>query len=217
MELEEKDVYNKENLPSNIVLIFEDESYEEIPKDKIKNLHLVLDDEYVKEFSLTLSFEYLNQEFEFFANCKNIEKISILDTDFEDEIYYFTYFKKDELVPYEQNNLLEDTDVNIKNKEVTLNYRYEETKPEFDILNHGTEKKPIYRKEDISEYLIYEYKEDFPLEMLDGVQFGNSIISVTDTGEYYILSLTDVNSRLTTSALFEKDGYTKIARGIYGK
>lgn len=112
---------------------------------------------------------------------------------------------------------MEDTDVNIKNKEVTLNYRYEETKPEFDILNHGTEKKPIYRKEDISEYLIYEYKEDFPLEMLDGVQFGNSIISVTDTGEYYILSLTDVNSRLTTSALFEKDGYTKITRGIYGK
>lgn len=60
MELEEKEVYNKEDLPSNIVLIFEDESYEEIPKDKIKNLHLVLDDEYVKEFSLTLSFEYLN-------------------------------------------------------------------------------------------------------------------------------------------------------------
>lgn len=214
MELE---VYNKEDLPSNIVLIFEDESYEEIPKDKIKNLHLVLDDKYVKEFSLTLSFEYLNQEFEFFANCKNIEKISILDTDFEDEIYYFTYFKKDELVPYEQNNLLEDTDVNIKDKEITLNYKYEETKPEFDILNHGTEKKSIYTKEDISEYLIYEFKEDFPLEMLDGVQFGNSIISITDTGEYYILSLTDVNSRLTTSALFEKDGYTKIAEGIYGK
>lgn len=214
MELE---VYNKEDLPSNIALIFEDESYKEIPKDKIKNLHLVLDDEYVKEFSLTLSFEYLNQEFEFFANCKNMEKISILDTDFGDEIYYFTYFKKDELVPYKQNNLLEDTDVNIKNKEVTLNYRYEETKPEFDILNHGTEKKPIYRKEDISEYLIYEFKEDFPLEMLDGVQFGNDIISVTDIGEYYILSLTDINSRLTTSALFEKDGYTKIAEGIYGK
>lgn len=214
MELE---VYNKEDLPSNIALIFEDESYEEIPKDKIKNLHLVLDDEYVKEFSLTLSFEYLNQEFEFFANCKNIEKISILDTDFGDEIYYFTYFKKDELVPYEQNNLLEDTDVNIKDKEITLNYKYEETKPEFDILNHGTEKKSIYTKEDISEYLIYEFKEDFPLEMLDGVQFGNDIISVTDIGEYYILSLTDINSRLTTSALFEKDGYTKIARGIYGK
>ena len=214
MELE---VYNKEDLPSNIVLIFEDESYEEIPKDKIKNLHLVLDDEYVKEFSLTLSFEYLNQEFEFFANCKNIEKISILDTDFGDEIYYFTYFKKDELVPYEQNNLLEDTDVNIKDKEITLNYKYEETKPEFDILNHGTEKKSIYTKEDISEYLIYEFKEDFPLEMLDGVKFGNDIISVTDIGEYYILSLTNINSRLTTSALFEKDGYTKIARGIYGK
>lgn len=217
MELEEKEVYNKENLPSNIVLIFENESYEEIPKDKIKNLHLVLDDEYVKEFSLTLFFEYLNQEFEFFANCKNIEKISILDTDFGDEIYYFTYFKKDELVPYEQNNLLEDTDVNIKDKEITLNYKYEETKPEFDILNHGTEKKSIYTKEDISEYLIYEFKEDFPLEMLDGVQFGNDIISVTDIGEYYILSLTDINSRLTTSALFEKDGYTKIAEGIYGK
>lgn len=210
MELEEKEVYNKENLPSNIVLIFEDESYEEIPKDKIKTLHLVLDDEYVKEFSLTLSFGYLNQEFEFFANCKNIEKISILDTDFGDEIYYFTYFKKDELVPYEQNNLLEDTDVNIKDKEITLNYKYEETKPEFDILNHGTEKKSIYTKEDISEYLIYEFKEDFPLEMLDGVQFGNDIISVTDIGEYYILSLTDINSRLTTSALFEKDGYTRI-------
>ena len=34
MELE---VYNKEDLPSNIALIFEDESYEEIPKNKIKN------------------------------------------------------------------------------------------------------------------------------------------------------------------------------------
>ena len=41
--------------------------------------------------------------------------------------------------------------------------------------------------------------------MLNGVQFENNIISITDTGDYYILSLTDINSRLTTSALFEKD------------
>ena len=41
--------------------------------------------------------------------------------------------------------------------------------------------------------------------MLNGVQFKNNIISVTDTGDYYILSLTDLNNRLTTSSLFEKD------------
>lgn len=41
--------------------------------------------------------------------------------------------------------------------------------------------------------------------MLNGVQTGNNIISITDIGDYYILSLTDINTRLTTSALFEKD------------
>ena len=116
------------------------------------------------------------------------------------EYFYFNNFKNKE---YPYNNLLVNSVLNIKDKEITFKYEYDESNPEFDILNHGTEKKLIYTKEDISDYL--EGAEDITLEMLNGVQFENNIISITDIGDYYILSLTDLNNRLTTSALFEKD------------
>lgn len=136
-----------------------------------------------------------------FSNTETEEDFNDLKLTIDlNEYFYFNNFKNKE---YPYNNLLVNSILNIKDKEITFKYEYEESNPEFDILNQGTGKKLIYIKEDISDYL--EGAEDITLEMLNGVQFENNIISITDTGDYYILSLTDINSRLTTSALFEKD------------
>ena len=218
-------LYNKFNLSdigtTNIIFVYDNEKYEIIPREKIKEFYMETDESFIVDFKLLLTLSNNEDLIKYSEVKENISGLIFSNTeteeDFNDlkltidlnEYFYFNNFKNKE---YPYNNLLVNSVINIKDKEITFKYEYEESNPEFDILNQGIEKKVIYTKEDISDYLIYEYKEDFPLEMLEGVQFGNSIISVTDTGEYYILSLTDINSRLTTSALFEKDGYTRITR-----
>ena len=209
-------LYNKFNLSdigtTNIVFVYDNGKYEIIPKEKIKEFYMETDEGFIVDFKLLLTLSN-NEDFIKYSEIK--ENISGLifdnaetEEDFNNlkltidlnEYFYFNNFKNKE---YPYNNLLVNSILNIKDKEITFKYEYDESNPEFDILNHGTEKKLIYTKEDISYYL--EGAEDITLEMLNGVQFENNIISITDIGDYYILSLTDINSRLTTSALFEKD------------
>ena len=209
-------LYNKFNLSdigtTNIVFVYDNGKYEIIPKEKIKEFYMETDEGFIVDFKLLLTLSN-NEDFIKYSEIK--ENISGLifdnaetEEDFNNlkltidlnEYFYFNNFKNKE---YPYNNLLVNSVLNIKDKEITFKYEYDESNPEFDILNHGTEKKLIYTKEDISYYL--EGAEDITLEMLNGVQFENNIISITDIGDYYILSLTDINSRLTTSALFEKD------------
>lgn len=221
-------LYNKFNLSdigtTNIIFVYDNGEYEIIPREKIKEFYMETDESFIIDFKLVLTLSNNEDLIKYSEIKENISGLIFSKTeteeDFNDlqltidlnEYFYFNNYKNKE---YPYNNLLVDSIINIKDKEITFKYEYDEFNPEFDILNQGTEKKLIYTKEDIFDYL--EGAEDITLEMLNGVQFENNIISITDTGEYYILSLTDVNSRLTTSALFEKDGYTKIARGIYGK
>ena len=209
-------LYNKFNLSdigtTNIIFVYDNGKYEIIPKEKIKEFYMETDEGFIVDFKLLLTLSN-NEDFIKYSEIKeNISGIIFDNAETEEdfnnlklaidlqEYFYFNNFKTKH---YPYNHLLVDSITNIKDKEITFKYEYDESNPEFDILNHGTEKKLIYRKEDISDYL--EGAEDITLEMLNGVQFENNIISITDTGDYYILSLTDINSRLTTSALFEKD------------
>lgn len=209
-------LYNKFNLSdigtTNIIFVYDNGKYEIIPREKIKEFYMETDESFIVDFKLVLTLSN-NEDFIKYSEVKeNISGLIFSKTeteeDFNDlqltidlnEYFYFNNFKNKE---YPYNNLLVDSIINIKDKEITFKYEYEESNPEFDILNHDTEKKLIYTKEDISDYL--NDIGDFPLKMLNGVQFKNNIISITDTGDYYILSLADLNNRLTTSALFEKD------------
>lgn len=209
-------LYNKFNLSdigtTNIVFVYDNGKYEIISKEKIKEFYMETDEGFIVDFKLILTLSN-NEDFIKYSEIKeNISGIIFDNAETEEdfnnlkltidlnEYFYFNNFKNKE---YPYNNLLVDSITNIKDKEITFKYEYDESNPEFDILNQGTEKKTIYTKEDISDYL--EGAEGITLEMLNGVQFENNIISITDTGDYYILSLTDINSRLTTSALFEKD------------
>ncbi len=207
-------LYNKFNLSdigtTNIVFVYDNGKYEIIPKEKIKEFYMETDEGFIVKLLLNLSN---NEDLIKYSEIKeNISGLIFSKTeteeDFNDlqltidlnEYFYFNNFKNKE---YPYNNLLVNSVLNIKDKEITFKYEYDESNPEFDILNQSTEKKSIYTKEDISDYL--NDIRDFPLKMLNGVQTGNNIISITDIGDYYILSLTDINTRLTTSALFEKD------------
>lgn len=209
-------LYNKFNLSdigtTNIIFVYDNGKYEIISKEKIKEFYMETDEGFIVDFKLILTLSN-NEDFIKYSEIKeNISGIIFDNAETEEdfnnlkltidlnEYFYFNNFKNKE---YPYNNLLVDSIINIKDKEITFKYEYDESNPEFDILNQGTEKKTIYTKEDISDYL--EGAEGITLEMLNGVQFENNIISITDTGDYYILSLTDINSRLTTSALFEKD------------
>jgi hypothetical protein len=209
-------LYNKFNLSdigtTNIIFVYDNGKYKIIPREKIKEFYMETDESFIVDFKLVLTLSN-NEDFIKYSEIKeNISGLIFSNTeteeDFNDlkltidlnEYFYFNNFKNKE---YPYNNLLVNSILNIKYKEITFKYEYDESNPEFDILNQGTGKKLIYTKEDISDYL--EGAEDITLEMLNGVQFENNIISITDTGDYYILSLTDINSRLTTSALFEKD------------
>lgn len=209
-------LYNKFNLSdigtTNIIFIYDNGKYEIIPREKIKEFYMETDESFIVDFKLVLTLSN-NEDFIKYSEIKeNISGLIFSKTeteeDFNDlkltidlnEYFYFNNFKNKE---YPYNNLLVNSILNIKDKEIIFKYEYDESNPEFDILNQGTEKKLIYTKEDISDYL--EGAEDITLEMLNGVQFENNIISITDIWDYYILSLTDINSRLTTSALFEKD------------
>lgn len=209
-------LYNKFNLSdigtTNIIFVYDNEKYEIIPREKIKEFYMETDESFIVDFKLVLTLSNNEDLIKYSEIKENILGLIFSNTeteeDFNDlkltidlnEYFYFNNFKNKE---YPYNNLLVNSILNIKDKEITFKYEYEESNPEFDILNQGTGKKLIYTKEDISDYL--EGAEDINLEMLNGVQFENNIISITDTGDYYILSLTDINSRLTTSALFEKD------------
>lgn len=209
-------LYNKFNLSdigiTNIIFVYDNEKYEIIPREKIKEFYMETDESFIVDFKLVLTLSNNEDLIKYSEIKENILGLIFSNTeteeDFNDlkltidlnEYFYFNNFKNKE---YPYNNLLVNSILNIKDKEITFKYEYEESNPEFDILNQGTGKKLIYTKEDISDYL--EGTEDITLEMLNGVQFENNIISITDTGDYYILSLTDINSRLTTSALFEKD------------
>lgn len=209
-------LYNKFNLSdigiTNIIFVYDNEKYEIIPREKIKEFYMETDESFIVDFKLVLTLSNNEDLIKYSEIKENILGLIFSNTeteeDFNDlkltidlnEYFYFNNFKNKE---YPYNNLLVNSILNIKDKEITFKYEYEESNPEFDILNQGTGKKLIYTKEDISDYL--EGAEDITLEMLNGVQFENNIISITDTGDYYILSLTDINSRLTTSALFEKD------------
>lgn len=209
-------LYNKFNLSdigtTNIVFVYDNGKYEIIPREKIKEFYMETDESFIVDFKLLLTSSNNEDLIKYSEIKENISGLIFSKTETEEdfnnlkltidlnEYFYFNNFKNKE---YPYNNLLVNSVINIKNKEITFKYEYDESNPEFDILNQGTNKKLIYTKEDISDYL--EGAEDITLKMLNGVQFKNNIISITDTGDYYILSLTDINSRLTTSALFEKD------------
>lgn len=209
-------LYNKFNLSdigtTNIVFVYDNGKYEIIPKEKIKEFYMETDEGFIVDFKLLLKLSNNEDLIKYSEIKENISGLIFSKTeteeDFNDlqltidlnEYFYFNNFKNKE---YPYNNLLVNLVLNIKDKEITFKYEYDESNPEFDILNQGTEKKSIYTKEDISDYL--NDIRDFPLKMLNGVQTGNNIISITDIGDYYILSLTDINTRLTTSSLFEKD------------
>ena len=76
------------------------------------------------------------------------------------------------------------------------------------MLNNEVEEKDVYQIEDISKFLNYHFEKPFtkPLnELLDGLYYHSFVISVSESKDYYILSLTNTVNRKTTSVLFEKN------------
>ena len=106
------------------------------------------------------------------------------------------------------DNLLEQTFINLEEKEVIIYYKHNHLKPSIDfLLNNDVEEKDIYQIEDISKFLNYHFEKPFtkPLnELLDGFYYHSFAISVSENKNYYILSLTNTVNRKTTSVLFEK-------------
>ena len=164
-----------------VVLVYENCEYRNLTKENIRKLEFKTNDDRAEALSLVLSFESINDEFEFFVNRKDIA----------------------------QDNLLEETFINLEEKEVTIYYKHNNLKPSIEVLlNNDVEEKDVYQIEDISKFLNYHFEKPFtkPLnELLDGLYYHSFVISVSEVKDYYILSLTNTVNRKTTSVLFEKN------------
>ena len=103
---------------------------------------------------------------------------------------------------------MEETFINLEEKEVTIYYKHNHLKPSIDVLlNNDVGEKDIYQIEDISKFLNYHFEKPFSKslnELLDGFYYHSFVISVSEVKDYYILSLTNTVNRKTTSVIFEK-------------
>lgn len=191
-----------------VCLVYENCEYRNLTKENIRKLEFKTNNDRAEALSLVLSFESINDEFEFFVNRKDIAQVILTKNDNEQVGPFFLEYITENENWLGADNLLEETFINLEEKEVTIYYKHNNLKPSIDVLlNTDVEEKDVYQIEDISKFLNYYFEKPFskPLnELLDGFYYHSFVISVSDTKDYYILSLTNTVNRKTTSVLFEK-------------
>ena len=191
-----------------VVLVYENCEYRNLTKENIRKLEFKTNNDRAEALSLVLSFESINDEFEFFVNRKDIAQVILTKNDNEQVGPFFLEYITENENWLGADNLLEQTFINLEEKEVTIYYKHNNLKPSIDVLlNTDVEEKDIYQIEDISKFLNYHFEKPFTKslnELLDGFYYHSFVISVSDTKDYYILSLTNTVNRKTTSVLFEK-------------
>ena len=191
-----------------VCLVYENCEYRNLTKENIRKLEFKTNNDRSEALSLVLSFESINDEFEFFVNRKDIAQVILTKNDNEQVGPFFLEYITENENWLGADNLLEETFINLEEKEVTIYYKHNNLKPSIDVLlNTDVEEKDVYQIEDISKFLNYHFEKPFskPLnELLDGFYYHSFVISVSDTKDYYILSLTNTVNRKTTSVLFEK-------------
>lgn len=191
-----------------VCLVYENCEYRNLTKENIRKLEFKTNNDRSEALSLVLSFESINDEFEFFVNRKDIAQVILTKNDNEQVGPFFLEYITENENWLGADNLLEETFINLEEKEVTIYYKHNNLKPSIDVLlNTDVEEKDIYQIEDISKFLNYHFEKPFSKslnELLDGFYYHSFVISVSDTKDYYILSLTNTVNRKTTSVLFEK-------------
>lgn len=194
-----------------IVLVYENCEHKTLKEEDIRKLEFKTNNDKVEDLVIVLTFESIDDEFEFFVNRKDIAQVILIKNNDEKlGPFFLEYIEEDELY-LGGDNLLEDTVINVKDKEVIIFYHYNDNKPLMNmILNNNAGEKDVYQIEDMSEILKYYFGDSYlkSFEYLDGFQYRNVLLSVTETKNYYILSITNTINRKTTSALFEKNETT---------
>ena len=192
-----------------VCLVYENCEYRNLTKENIRKLEFKTNNDRAEALSLVLSFESINDEFEFFVNRKDIAQVILTKNDNEQVGPFFLEYITENENWLGADNLLEQTFINLEEKEVTIYYKHNHNKPSIEVLlNNDVEEKDVYQIEDISKFLNYHFEKPFskPLnELLDGFYYHSFLISVSETKDYYILSLTNTVNRKTTSVLFEKN------------
>lgn len=191
-----------------VCLVYENCEYRNLKKENIRKLEFKTNNDRAEALTLVLTFESINDEFEFFVNRKDIAQVILTKNDNEQVGPFFLEYITENENWLGADNLLEETFINLEEKEVTIYYKHNHLKPSIDVLlNNDVGEKDIYQIEDISKFLNYHFEKPFskPLnELLDGFYYHSFVISVSETKDYYILSLTNTVNRKTTSVLFEK-------------
>lgn len=191
-----------------IVLVYENCECKTLKEENIRKLEFKTNNDTVEDLVLVLTFESIDDEFEFFVNRRDITQVILTkNNDEKAGPFFLEYIEENELY-LGGDNLLEGTVINVKDKEVTIFYHYNDNKPLISmILNKDVEEKDIYQIEDISEFLNYYFEKidtKSLKDLLDGIQYITNILSVSETKNYYILSITNTINRKSSSIIFEK-------------
>lgn len=191
-----------------VCVVYENCEYKDLKKESIRKLEFKTRADRAEALTIVLSFESIDNEFESFVNRKDIAQIILTKNDNEQVGPFFLEYITENENWLGADNLLEQTFINLEEKEVIIYYKHNHLKPSIDVLlNNDVEEKDIYQIEDISKFLNYHFEKPFTKslnELLDGFYYHSFVISVSDTKDYYILSLTNTVNRKTTSVLFEK-------------
>lgn len=192
-----------------VCVVYENCEFRDMKKESIRKLEFKTRGDRAEALTLVLSFESIDEEFGFFVNRKDIAQIILTKNNNEQVGPFFLEYITENENWLGADNLLETTFINVEEKEVTIYYKHNHLKPSIEVLlNNDVEEKDVYQIEDISKFLNYHFEKPStkPLnELLDGTYYHSFVISVSETKDYYILSLTNTVNRKTTSVLFEKN------------
>lgn len=135
---------------NEIVLIYENCEVKSLPKEKITKLILEVDNKtkIVHNLELKISFEKLEQEFQFFTNRRDLCQIMVKFNDKSEKLYHLEYISENDNC-LGLDNLLQFTYIYVEEKEVLIYYKYNNNKPD---INHFLNKdvspdKDFYTKE----------------------------------------------------------------------
>ena len=142
-----------------VCLVYENCEYRNLTKENIRKLEFKTNNDRSEALSLVLSFESINDEFEFFVNRKDIAQVILTKNDNEQVGPFFLEYITENENWLGADNLLEETFINLEEKEVAIYYKHNNLKPSIDVLlNTDVEEKDIYQIEDISKFLNYHLK-----------------------------------------------------------
>lgn len=206
-----------------LILIYENCEVKSLSKERIKKLILEVDDKtkLVHNLELKISFYELDEEFQFYANRRDLCQIEINFNDKSEKLYHLEYISENENI-LGLDNLLQFTYVYLDEKEVLIRYKYNNIKPDINhFLNKGVSlDKDFYTRDDISGFLIFFFgnielsnidNDNIEVPELDvlsecgSFQYGTNIFSVTEKEQFYILTLSNSINHLSSSILVKKD------------